>query len=88
MAPPTATWRRNSSAKAVLPIPGSPVMNTICRSPFKARFIGRLGPTRVEADSEPKRNFERTTISVNGPRLCDRRPSLGPDLPDEEAIEC
>jgi hypothetical protein len=42
----------------------------------------------VEADSSPNRNFERTTISVNGPRLCDRRPSLGPDLPDEEAIEC
>src|SRR5580658_8262855 len=34
---PTATRRWNSSAKAVLPIPGSPVIKTICRSPLRAR---------------------------------------------------
>src|ERR1700689_3069927 len=33
-------------------------------------------PTRVVADSEPKRNRDRTTVGVNAPRLCNRKSCL------------
>jgi hypothetical protein len=47
-----------------------------------------VSPTRVETDLEPKENLERTAVSANAPRLCNRRPSLGPDPSEKEAIEC
>jgi hypothetical protein len=42
----------------------------------------------LEADSEPKRDFERTTVSAKARRLSNRRPPWGSKLPHKDAIKC
>jgi hypothetical protein len=49
------------------------------------RCQGDACPTRVAADSEPKRNKERTTVGANSPRLCSRKSCLGLGLVHKEA---
>jgi hypothetical protein len=80
---PTATRRWNSSAKAVLPIPGSPLIKTICRSPLRARRHASCStprapprPTKVLcADPPDATGLEEATGPETG--AMNRYPRLG-----------
>jgi hypothetical protein len=56
------------------------------RGPRKG--LGRQLDELLEADSEPKRNFERTTVSAKACRLPNRRPQWGSKLPHKDAVKC
>src|ERR1700730_3687584 len=63
-----------------------------CSSVCPELSEGRKGLRRqqdefLEADSEPKRNFERTTVSAKARRLSNRRPPWGSKLPHKDAIK-
>jgi hypothetical protein len=49
------------------------------------RSQGDAYPTRVAANSEPKRNSKRTTVGANAPRLYNRKSCLGLGLVHKEA---
>jgi hypothetical protein len=51
------------------------VRNVLPRMPTGVKAM--RAPPRVAADSEPKRNKERTTVGANAPRLCNRKSCLG-----------